>query len=153
MEEIEALRNLTTPEAPETPDLVSFEIPGVDGALPTTEVVDKASPAGQTRISELLQIPGVREITDTAATTTPVFENVALLDAIATNTATRQQRAVFDNAVLNPPLTVDPNTVETIAGQLPPMVLEAIARAYLGGGPNCIGSAGCSLAKVCFCNP
>jgi hypothetical protein len=131
-EDIEAQRKLTTPEG-ETPDLVSFEIPGVDGALPTTEVVDRASPAGQTRISKLLQIPGVREITNTAATTTPVFENVALLDAIATGTATRQQRAVFDNAVLNPPLTVDPNTGETIAGQLPPMVLEAIARAYLDG--------------------
>jgi hypothetical protein len=117
----------------ETPNLITFEIPGADGAPPTTETVDKVSPAGQARILELLEIPGARPVSVTGARTTPLFENVQAITDYAYGAANADAVAAMQNALANPPTSVDPTTGQTIMGNIPNFLIEAEARRVIRG--------------------
>jgi hypothetical protein len=119
------------PEGP--PDLIAFELRGVDGGPSTTVIVDKASAEGQAQIDQILQIPGARQVSVTGARPTPLFENVQAITDYAYGAANANAVAAMQNALANPPTSVDPTTGQTIMGNIPNFLIEAEARRVIRG--------------------
>jgi len=118
----------------ETPDLVSFELPGVNGGPATTVIVDKASAEGRAQIAQIQQIPGARQISVTAAQQTSPLIQPDLMRRYGRNETTPEETALIQAEIAKSLRSVfNPETGQFERPSITPLVLqEEQARRNLG---------------------